>query len=265
MSGSFWNVVNEVIKKADILLEVLDGRMVEQTRNIEIEDKVRSSGKPLIYVINKCDLVKKEEMEAIKRKLRPSVFVSATQRLGSTMLLHEIIKQSNMVDVTKRAKKRSYGAGEKQSVYVGVLGYPNTGKSSVINVLAGRSKAKTSPVSGFTKGKQFIKLKQGVYLIDTPGVLPYMETDESKKIMIASKDQTKLSEPDLAVLELIKKFEGSIEDYYGVAKDADVQKVLESIAIKFNRLKKGGEPDTDVMARKILQDWQGGKIGKKRN
>ena len=265
MSSSFWNVVNEVIKKADILLEVLDGRMIEQTRNIEIEDKIKSSGKPLIYVINKCDLVEKEEMEKIKRKLRPSVFVSATQRLGSTMLLHEILKQSNMVDVAKRSKKKTYGAGKKQSVYVGVLGYPNTGKSSVINVLAGRSKAKTSPISGFTKGKQFIKLKQGVYLIDTPGVLPYKESDETKQSIIAAKDQTKLKEPDLAVLQIIKSFPGVIESHYGVKTRKNPEKILESIAIKFNRLKRGGEPDIQVMARKILQDWQAGKIGKKEN
>ncbi len=252
MPASFWNVVNRVIRQADILLEVLDARMVEQTRNVEIEDKVRGFGKPLIFVINKCDLADKKEMEKLKRELIPSVFVSATKRLGSTLLLHEIIKQTKFLP-------------QKGKILVGVLGYPNTGKSSVINVLAGRSRAKTSPISGFTKGKQLIKLTHGIYLIDTPGVMPYKEDDERKKAVIASKDQTKLKEPDLAVIAIIEEFPGMIEEHYGVLRNKNKQKVLESIAIKFNRLKKGGEPDIDVMARKILQDWQSGRIGKKKD
>ena len=54
---TFWNMVNDVIGDSDILLLVLDSRMAQGTRNLEIEDKVASSGKPLIYVLNKCDLV----------------------------------------------------------------------------------------------------------------------------------------------------------------------------------------------------------------
>lgn len=250
MPASFWNVVNRVIRQADILLEVLDARMVEQTRNIEIEDKVKSFGKPLIYVINKCDLAEKKEMEKLKRELVPSVFISATKRLGSTLLLHEIIKQTKFLP-------------QKNKILVGVLGYPNTGKSSVINVLAGRTRAKTSPISGFTKGKQLIKLKDGIYLMDTPGVLPYKESDETKQSLIASKDQTKLKEPDLSVMAIIRQFPGLIENHYGVKISKDPEKTLKEIAIKFNRLKKGGEPDIDVMARKVLQDWQAGRIGKK--
>ena len=250
MPSSFWRVVNEVMKESDILLEVLDSRLVEQTRNREIEDKARKIRKPLIYVINKCDLVEKGEMEKLKKQLTPSVFVSATQRLGTTILIHEIIKQTNLL--TKKPKK----------VIIGVLGYPNTGKSSLINMLAGRARAKTSPISGYTKGKQMVKLQKGIYLMDTPGVLPYRESDSTKEIIIASKDQTKLSEPDLAVMELIRRFKGSIESYYGVKTNEDPEKVLESIAIKYNRVKKGGEPDIDVIARKILQDWQRGKISK---
>ncbi len=267
MSTSFWRIVNEVMKESDILLEVLDGRLVEQTRNIEIEDKARKLGKPLIYVINKCDLVEKSEMEKLKRQLHPSVFVSATQRLGTTILIHEIVKQKNILESKgtgpQTNAQKKIERMKKGKVIIGVLGYPNTGKSSLINVLAGRARTKTSPISGYTKAKQMVKLQKGVYLMDTPGVLPYKESDDLKEIIIASKDQTKLSEPDLAVMELIRKFKGIIEAYYGVKENSDTEEVLKSIAIKYNRLKRGGEPDTDVIARKILQDWQRGKIGKK--
>ncbi|MBI5881377.1 GTPase, partial [archaeon] len=62
--ANYWKLVNDVIREADILLEILDGRSIDETRNIEIEDKVKKSGKVLIYVINKCDLVDKDKMEA---------------------------------------------------------------------------------------------------------------------------------------------------------------------------------------------------------
>ena len=72
---SYWKIVNDVIVKADLLLIVLDARFVESTRNKEVESKVASAGKPIIYVITKCDLVDKETLEGSKKKLSPCVFV----------------------------------------------------------------------------------------------------------------------------------------------------------------------------------------------
>ncbi|HLD56817.1 MAG TPA: GTPase [archaeon] len=244
---TYWDIVNDVIKESDIVLQVLDGRLVEETRNKEIEDKIRRLRKPLIYVINKCDLIDKDEAERQKKRLRPSVFVSATKKLGTTMLLHEILRQAK--DVGARTDK----------ILVGVLGYPNTGKSSVINSLAGRSSAKSSPISGFTKAMQLIKLTKNIYLMDTPGVLPYKEANKVKHVLISATDQTKLSDPESAAMELIKFAKGKIEEVYGVEQGRP-EAVLKRIAIKYNRVKKGGVPDTEVMARKIIQEWQKGRI-----
>ena len=63
---SFWKHVNKVIKEADIIIEVLDARMVEETRNFEVEDKVKKEEKILLYVFNKCDLASKEKLKTIK-------------------------------------------------------------------------------------------------------------------------------------------------------------------------------------------------------
>jgi ribosome biogenesis GTPase A len=150
--NSYWAIVNKVIRDADILLEVLDARSVDASRNEEVEDKVREAGKTLIYVVNKCDLVDKRTMEKMKKKLKPSVFVSATERLGTSYLREEIMK---------RAPKGAFK--------VGVLGYPNTGKSSIINSLKGRSSARASSVSGFTHGCQNVRISQRFMLIDSPG------------------------------------------------------------------------------------------------
>ena len=246
MKTNFSEIVDEVIKQSDIVLEILDSRFPEKTRNKELEDKIRSRGKRLIYVLNKCDLVSKEQSEKLKRVLKPSIFVSSVKRLGTTVLLKEILKQATYFT--------------KERIIVGVTGYPNTGKSSVINALVGRHSARTSPVSGFTKGKQLIKLAKNIYLMDTPGIFSYNEDDQLKNILTASKDPSKIRDATEAARQLIKTLDGKIESHYGVEKSEDVDQTLETIALKFHRLRKGGFPDVDVISRKIIQEWQRGKI-----
>ncbi len=245
MKKSFSSVVSNVIWESDVVLEVLDARFPEKTRNQEIEDKITQMKKRIIYVLNKCDLISKKEAERIKKTLRPCVFISSTKRLGTTLLLREIMKQA------------SYSNREK--IIIGVTGYPNTGKSSVINALKGKHTAKTSSQSGFTRGKQLFKLSKNVYLMDTPGIFSYDEKDELKSILTASKDQSKIKDNVDAARNLIRSLDGTIEKFYGVEKK-DPDEVLEEIAKKFNRFRKGGLPDVEVVSRRIIQDWQRGNI-----
>jgi len=241
---NFWKIVNEVIEKSDIVLEVLDARFAEQTRNNEIEEKVKACNKQIIYVLNKCDLAGKETAEKEKKALHPSVFVSATKRLGITMLLHLI---------------QRYSERRKAKVIVGVVGYPNTGKSSVINALKGKSSASVSPQSGHTKGLQLIRVTSRIYLLDTPGVYPYMEKNREKHAIIGLVDYTKISSPEEAVFAIMKSMPGTIERFYGV-EHGEPEDVLDAIALKLKHLKKGGKPDTERTARTILKDWQTGRI-----
>ena len=92
--ANFWRVVNKVIGNADILLLVLDSRMPDLTRSREIEHKIRKADKTLIYVLNKCDLVSKEEMEKLSKKYVPGVFVSNKEKLGGTLLFKKILESS---------------------------------------------------------------------------------------------------------------------------------------------------------------------------
>jgi len=242
--SNYWRLVNKVIDHASILLEVLDARSVDETRNKEIENKVRKSGKTLIYVINKCDLVNKDLSETLPKDLKPCVFVSAKERLGTKLLRQEIMKNA-----------------PKDKFSVGVLGYPNTGKSSIINALKGRSSAPTSPVSGYTKGIQLIKITQRMYLLDTPGVFPYNEKDEAKHALTAAKTFTNLKDPEGSAMELIERFP-IVAKHYGVEPTDDPQETLEKIAFKLKRLKKGGLADTFSASRMILKDWQDGRVNK---
>ncbi|MBU2589459.1 MAG: 50S ribosome-binding GTPase [Nanoarchaeota archaeon] len=241
---SFWKIVNEVIKESDIILEILDSRFIEQTRNKEIEDKVRAENKQLIYVINKCDLVDKELLERKKKILKPSVFVSAMRHQGTSILLRTILQ---FVD-----KK-------KERVIIGVVGYPNTGKSSVINALKGRASASVSPIGGHTKGRQLVKITKQVYLMDTPGVYPYMEKDQTKHALISSVDFNKVKDPIGIVYKLYDAFREILEEHFKI-KTEDAEDFLEKVASKLNLLKKGNQPDIDRAARAVLKDWQHGKL-----
>ncbi|MBR9675791.1 GTPase RsgA [Candidatus Woesearchaeota archaeon] len=243
MARVFWNDVKRVIAESDVIIEVLDSRFVDLSRNSEIEKKIEAAGKPIIFVINKCDLVEKDVLDRKKKKLKHSVFVSSKGHLGTTILRDKILS-----------------VAKKDKVVVGVVGYPNTGKSSLINALAGKAKAKASSVSGYTKGFQYVKADNRIKLIDSPGVIPFREDDEIKHALIGSKSPEKMKEPDLAAMNLIEELGGLVELHYDVEIQRDGYEAIEAIAKKIGRLAKGGEADIDTTSRIILKDWQTGRI-----
>ncbi len=240
---SFWRIVNRVLQNANIIIEVLDARMVRESRNLELEGKVRSLGKTLLYVITKSDLVQNAALlDSWKEELKPCVFISSKDKLGTTILKKEILRISR---------------GE--NVVVGVVGYPNVGKSSLINALAGRSAARTSASSGFTRGLQRIKVDNKIMLLDTPGVLSNFEKDEAKLGKICAVDYAKIKDPEKAVFNIINENKELILSFYHVEK-GDAEEILERIAIKYKKMSSGGKPNLDSAARMVLKDWQCGKI-----
>ena len=141
---NFWGIVNRVLKHVDIIILVQDARFPEQTENIELEDKAEE--KPIIHVLNKSDLVNKKTIEKYKRKYKNCVYMSAREHQGTSILLQKILELSQ----------------GKNSI-VGVFGYPNTGKSSIINALKGRKSAPTSPRAGYTKTRQLIRITDNIF------------------------------------------------------------------------------------------------------
>jgi len=112
----------------------------------------------LVIVVNKADLVPEEFLKEVKKEIEkefPVVVFSAHKNKGIKELLNKI-------------KELSKG---KSLVKIGVLGYPNVGKSSVINTLKKKKVATTSPKPGMTRGEKLIKLFNNVFLIDTPGII----------------------------------------------------------------------------------------------
>jgi hypothetical protein len=176
---------------------------------------------------------------------------SARERKG-TLALKKIIK--------KEAKKI-----KKDAVNVGIIGYPNTGKSSITNILSGRSSARVSSESGYTKGIQKIRLAQGIYLIDTPGIIledenPLLSQHAIKHSKIGAVTWDKTRNPEMVVGNLVEEYPGVLENYYGVDSEGDSEVLIEKLGRKIAFLKKGNLVDETKTAKKIIRDWQEGKI-----
>lgn len=247
---NFWRVVNEVIKRSDLLLLILDARMIDETRHPEIEHKVALAGKSILYVINKSDLVDSATLEEHTKKLRPCVFMSAKMHQGTTILRKAIMECAK---------------GEK--VTVGVLGYPNVGKSSVINTLCGGG-APVAHKSGFTKGLQLLRASSKLYVLDTPGVFPFKERSEVKHLLIGSIDPSRAKSPEDGAAALLEKNRHRFAEWYpeiftqeaDVCEDLDCDGMLSRLAIHWNLKKSGGLPDIRRAAIRLLMDWQRGRI-----
>ena len=251
----FWRIVDRVIDESDILLEVIDARMPDLTRNKKAENTIRRKRKFLIIVVNKSDLITKKMRMDFSRKFKSNevIFISCKYRIGISTLQEMI---------SELAKKRQHWNYTK----VGVIGYPNTGKSSVINVLVGKSAAKTSPIAGFTRGVQLIRRgKSNIMFLDTPGVMPLDEKDETEQALMSAIDPNKLVNSDLAAMRIIQLFldynKKGLEKFYNLKiENDDTFEILLEIGKRKNFLRKGGKVDENRTALTIIRDWQIGNL-----
>jgi len=257
-------LTRKIIEDSDIILEILDARFIEETRNKEVEEVLTREKKKIIYVINKSDLIDKRPSQ----DFYPYVFVSCVQRKGVKELRDLIKRLAKTIQKVKTSgiPSTSSQGKEEDRVNVGIIGYPNTGKSSLINLLIGKNSAKTAAEAGFTKGLQKLKLSPGIVLIDSPGIIPENQYSEVKKDKISQytklggRSYSQVKDPDLVVSDLIKEFPEVFQNFYNIDVESDQENFIENLGIKKGLLKKGGEVDEDKVARIILRDWQEGKI-----
>lgn len=249
----FWPVVLNVLRNSDVVLLVVDARMPEIAANSEIVSRVEEKGKRLIYVFNKCDLVSEADVKKLKKDYPNGFFVSALKRTGIKEMRAAL---ENMAENFERASLR-----------IGIVGYPNAGKSSLINAFVPGARVKVKSVSGTTRKTEWIRMGR-LRIQDSPGVIPSGD-DKIKIGLTASKDPHKIRNPEKVALKivefLIEKDVGILERFYGVSyKDgmSDYDFFLE-IGKKKGFLVKGGEVDEDRCAVRIIDDWQRGRIGLK--
>lgn len=245
----FWFVVERVIREADVTLFVLDGRMPELSRNAQLEGLADKYRKMLILVFTKIDLVSPERRAALEEKYPDAFFVSGTKNLGLKPL------KTHLLILGKRKGK--------DSPKVGVVGYPNVGKSAIINALAHRARAAVSPKAGTTRGVQFVRAGS-LRILDSPGVIPF-EDKETKLGLLAAKNVEKIKDPERVAIEVINLFlekdKKALEQHYGIVIESEEPlDIIEQIGRRRGFLKKGGEVDDVKSAMTLVRDWQVGKL-----
>jgi len=206
-------------------------------------------GKELYIIMNKIDLVPKDFVQKAKKEIEkeyPVILFSAHKNIGRREIENLIKKLSKKGKIIK----------------IGVLGYPNVGKSSVINTLKKKKVATTSPKPGMTRGEMLVKLANNVFLIDTPGIITLEYQDD-----LAIKGSwlpEKLEQPVDVAVKLLEKIINhrpqAIKETYKVEASEDAFETLKKIGEKLNYRVSGGEIDLDRTAKKVLWDWIKGNI-----
>lgn len=254
-SKRIWNELHKVIDSSDVILQVLDARDPMGTRSKHIEEFMRKEKphKHLFFVLNKVDLVPiwvTQRWVAILSKEYPTIafHASLTHPFGKGALIN-LLRQLGKLHM------------DKKQISVGFIGYPNTGKSSIINALRSKKVCKTAPIAGETKVWQYITLMKRIFLIDCPGVVyPTAETDTEKVLKGVVRVELVTGPEDYVetVLERVRK--EYIAKTYGITTWTNHVDFLEQLAKKTGKLLKGGEPDVNTSAKMMLNDWQRGKL-----
>lgn len=257
-------MMEEEVKLVDGIIFVLDSRAPFACMNKRLE-KVFSN-KPVLYLLNKSDLVDQADLKKVIK-----IFESQNKRVITSVGVNEKSLKSiynAIFDMLKPVLDRYKQKGVKKPLRAMVVGIPNTGKSTVINLLTGGKKARTGDKAGVTKDKQWVKVKD-LELLDTPGTTPpSFDSQENAKFLayIGSINDDILDFNELAI-ELIKyltiNYENAIKTTYNVeVLDKTPLEILEEIGAKRGALKKGGEIDYDRVSKLLFTDLRKGKLGK---
>ncbi|RHY64507.1 hypothetical protein DYB30_008275 [Aphanomyces astaci] len=272
---AYMRELKKVVERADVILEILDARDPMGCRTVDMEDLMRTKGKKVVLVLNKIDLVPPEVLQPWLSHLRtfyPTIaFKASTQDQKNISsgggkgekTNGKVIAGSRAVGtepLMQLLKNYCRSNNIKTSITVGVIGYPNVGKSSVINSLKRTKAASVSSTAGHTKVIQEIHLDNKIKLIDCPGIV-FDSTDSDALILRNCVNAEAFNDPVPAIEVILKRCsKAQLQALYGVPPFNDTIEFLVHLAQKQGKLAKGGIPDRKAVARNILQDWNRGKI-----
>lgn len=151
---------------------------------------------------------------------------------------------------------------DRKQVSVGFIGYPNSGKSSVINTLRKKKVCTVAPIPGETKVWQYITLMRRIYLIDCPGVVPPNPNDSEEDILLRGVVRVEnVQNPEQYIPAILKKVQPRhLERTYGVKSTEDPNEFLSVLARKKGKLHRGGEPNLDGVAKMVINDFLRGNL-----
>lgn len=246
----------KVIDSSDVLIQVLDARDPEGTRSRYVEKylKTQCSHKHMIFVLNKVDLVP---------TWVTARWIKHLSQEYPTLAFHAKITKSfgkgSLIQLL-----RQFGSlhSDRKKISVGFFGYPNVGKSSVINTLRQKLVCKVASIPGETKVWQYITLTNQIYLIDCPGVVyPRADETDANRILKGVVRVENVEDVEEYIDDLLERVRPEyMEKTYGIGHWTSSEDFLARFAQKNGKLLKGGEPDFHNSAVMILHDWQRGKL-----
>jgi nuclear GTP-binding protein len=151
---------------------------------------------------------------------------------------------------------------DRKQISVGLIGGPNTGKSSIINTLLKKKVCTVAPIPGETKVWQYVTLMKRIYLIDCPGVVPPSSSDTPADLVLRGVVRVeKVDNPEQYIEPMMKRVKRRhLEKTYDLTNWSNATELLELLARKGGRLLRGGEPDLDGVAKMVLNDFMRGRI-----
>jgi nuclear GTP-binding protein len=297
--SAFDKIFKQVLEAADVILYVLDARDPEGTRSQEVERQITAAengAKRLILVLNKIDLVPPPALKAwlvhLGRYFPTIPLRASTPASNARTFDHKQLTVRGTSETLLRALK-AYGASAqmKRSISVGVIGYPNVGKSSVINALTSRlnkgNQNSACPVgseAGVTTSLREVKVDNKLKVLDSPGIVFPSETtksnaetgrianDEARLILLNALPPKHISDPVPAVSLLLSRlcsspglYEKLLQTYsitaLGPFGNGDTTTdFLVQVARKRGRIGKGGIPNLNAAAMAVITDWRDGRI-----
>lgn len=257
--------MQEDIKLIDLIIELVDARVPQSSRNPEIDELGKNKAR--LILLNKSDLADEHQNEVWSQYFKEKGFyvVKVNSRSGAGIRGIQPMILAACKEKIERDKRRGI---QNRPVRAMVVGIPNVGKSTFINTFAGKACTKTGNKPGVTKGKQWIRLNRQVELLDTPGILWPKFEDQEVGVRLAligsiKDDILNIDELSLKLIEVItKEYPGALKLRYEIEEDGSAVDVLGRIAKVRGCIKKGEELDYSKAAALLLDEFRGGKLGR---
>ena len=251
-------MMEQSVPLADGIIYVLDARCPAASFNKKL---LRLAGaKPVLYVLNKADLADERADAILKLFGGNAVKINAAKASSKRDITEAIDK------LVSEKRERNLAKGYSKIFRFIVVGVPNTGKSTVINLLAGSKRTVTGDKAGVTRGKQWIRL-DGFELLDTPGTMPPSFENQGLALHLAyvgsiNDDILDLDDIALELLgELYEKYPKRLEERYGITGGTKLE-MLDCVCRRRGFVLRGGELDYERAERAVIDDFRKGRLGR---
>ena len=264
MKSAMEDIEETKIRLADCILYVLDARAPFSCINPFVDKIVHN--KPIIYVLNKCDLADEERTKEIKKQFMENGKI-VIETVANSSTFRSVVKNAiKSVLSEKIARNKQKGVNIVYKVII--LGVPNTGKSSLINMLCGSKKAKTGNIAGVTRGNTWLKIDEMFTMLDTPGILwPRFKEELSHNLAyIGSLSDKEFDMTDMGyelMQVLCEKYPNLISEKFGIElKYDEFLEIYDKFCVKRGFVMRGNEIDYHRAGKTFVDEFRAGKFGR---